>query len=141
LAGLLGRFLMALGGLKRPRTAAKVAAWSVAVWLLGGLQFWLVMNAFGLGQSFAVAMFALGATALWAILPSSPGYLGVFHHAIRVALPFIAPAVTAGQALSFAVVLHAMGILLLVVLGAVGLVMLGASLPDLLRRSGAGAAA
>jgi heme O synthase-like polyprenyltransferase len=61
----------------------------------------------------------------------------VFHHAIRTAVPYVAPAVTPDQALSFAVVLHAMGIGLLVVLGAVGLLMLGVSLPDVLHRSSA----
>lgn len=138
-AAVVGRFLAALGALKRPRTAGSVAAWSVAVWLLGGLQYWLAMRVFHLDQSFAVAMFVLAASALWAILPSSPGYLGVFHHAIRVSLPFVAPSVTVDQALSYAVVLHAMGIVMLVVLGVVGLLMLGVSLPDVLRRSGAGA--
>lgn len=132
---IVGRFLAAVGVLRQPRAAAAVAGWSIAIWLLGGLQYWFILKAFHLPLSFAVAMFVLGATALWAVLPSSPGYLGVFHHAVRVSLPAIAPAVAADTALSYAVVLHGWTMAVLFALGVVGLLMVGMSLPELMRRS------
>ncbi len=138
---IVGRFLAALGALRQPRVATAVAAWSIAIWLIGGLQYWFVMKAFHLPLSFGAAMFALGATALWAILPSSPGYLGVFHHAIRVSVPAVAPTVSPDTALSYAVVLHGWTMAVLLLMGIVGLLMLGISLPELVRRSTADQAA
>jgi uncharacterized protein (TIRG00374 family) len=134
-AELAGRFLLALGALRRPRTAALVLAWSVLIWLIGGLQYWTVMRAFHLDLPFSTAMFVLGATALFAILPSSPGYVGVFQFAIQVSLPAIAPAVSADTTLSYALVLHAVTFATLVGLGVVGLLMLGVSFGDVMRRA------
>jgi hypothetical protein len=141
LGEVVGRFLLALGVLRRPTTALAVAAWSIVVWLLGGAQYWTVMQAFHMDASFLAAMFVLGATALWAVLPSSPGYVGVFHHAIRVSAPAVVAGLTAERALSYAVVLHAVTFAGLVLLGVVGLLMLGLSFGDVVRRAGSGQAA
>jgi uncharacterized protein (TIRG00374 family) len=140
LSGAVGRFLTSLGALRRPRTALLVAGWSIVVWLIGGLQVWTVMQAFHMDATFLAAMFVLGATALWAILPSSPGYIGVFQFAIRTSLPVVVPAVAVERAFSFATVLQAVTIVTLIVLGIIGLFMLGMSFGDLMRRAGAGQA-
>jgi uncharacterized protein (TIRG00374 family) len=138
---LVGRFLLAVAVLRRPRTAGLVALWSVVVWLLGGLQVWLVMRAFQMELSFGAAMFVLGATAVAAILPSSPGYLGVFHQAVRLSVPVVAAAVPLDRIVSFAFVLHGLTTVVLLVLGVVGLLLLGMSFSDVVRRAGPGPSA
>lgn len=140
-SGAVGRFLAALGALRQPRTAVLVAAWSIVVWLIGGLQYWMVMQAFHMNASFLAAMYVLGATALWAILPSSPGYIGVFHVAVRSSLPTVVATVSAERAFSYAVVLHAVTVATLIALGIVGLIMLGMSFGDVIRRAEVGQAA
>jgi hypothetical protein len=123
-------FATGFGMLRRPRYAALTALWCVAIWLLGGLQCWLVMFAFNLELPFAAAVFVLCGTAIFAILPSSPGYVGVFHAAVILTLAIIA-GVPKEAALSYAIVLHGLTMVVLVALGLVGLRMIGLSSREL----------
>jgi len=137
LSGRIGRFV---GGfaegfapLRSLKTAALVTTWTVAVWLIGALVYWLVLQAFDLQLPFSAAVFALGATALFAVLPSSPGYVGVFHTAIVLSLGMFS-GVPKETALAYAIVLHALTIVILIVLGVVSLWLLGLSGSDLGQR-------
>ncbi len=128
-SGVAG-FAAGFGMLRRPRYAAQTAVWCVLIWLIGGLQCWLVMFAFHLNLSFAAAVFVLCGTAIFAILPSSPGYIGVFHLAVKLTLAIIA-GIPPAVAVSYAIVLHGLTIAVLVALGLVGLRMLGLSSREL----------
>ena len=79
--------------------------------------------------------------AIAAILPSSPGYVGVFQWAVSLSIPLVAPGTGEDAAFAMAAVLHLVTTLVLWLLGAIGLVMLGLSFSDVLRRTDAGAAA
>jgi uncharacterized membrane protein YbhN (UPF0104 family) len=68
-----------------------------------------------------------------AILPSTPGYVGVFHAAVVAALRVWSD-VGADEALSYALVVHLVSFGVLLVLGPIGLRMLGLSAEDLQRR-------
>ncbi len=131
-------FLGGFGALRRPDRALATAAWSAAVWGLGALSTWLMMRSFAIDLPFAAATFVLCATALFAVLPSSPGYVGVFHSAARLALGVYAAAMGVrlplAAVVSYTLVLHAITILVIVILGAVGLLMLGLSRNELSRR-------
>ncbi len=135
---LVSGFAAGLAPLRRARTALLTVAWSMVVWLIGGVGYWLVFKAFDLDLPFAAAIFAMGATALFAILPSSPGYVGVFHYGVRVGLATYASGsaydVPDATAVSYAIVLHGVTTLTLIVLGVVGLWMLGLSGAELGRR-------
>jgi uncharacterized protein (TIRG00374 family) len=120
------RFAAGFAPLRQPRTAALALAWSLGVWWVGGVGYWLMMRAFHLDLPFSAAVFAMCATALLAILPSSPGYVGVFHWGIRLALA-IYGAVPAAVAISYALVLHGVTILVLIALGLLGMWLLGLS--------------
>lgn len=125
-------FAVGLGTLRQPRTAALTVGWSLAIWLIGGLETWFALWAFHLDLPFAAAVFVLCGTAIFAILPSSPGYVGVFHSAAIVTLALFA-AVPKDVALSFAIVLHAVVTVVLIALGALGLKMLDLA-PGMLSR-------
>lgn len=122
----LARFLEAFGPLGTPRVALGAALWSIALWLLGVWGYWLVFRVFHLDLSFGVALLTLGATAVLAILPSSPGYVGVFHSGVVGTLLGLGLADQA-TAVSYALVLHGITTLMLLAMGLVGLWGLGLS--------------
>jgi uncharacterized protein (TIRG00374 family) len=94
-----------LRAMHRPELAVPAFALTMVSWLIAAFSFWLVMPAFGLGLGFGAALLVLITTNLSLVIPSSPGALGVFEAATLVALR--AYGVDASQALSYAVVLHA----------------------------------
>lgn len=134
LAGrVAARFVNGFAPLARPRVAAAAALWSLTLWLLGAASYWLVMRALGIEVPVTVAVVTLGVTAVFAVVPSSPGYVGVFEAAVRVALEGmtdLGPATIA----SYAVLLHGMTLATLLALGLAGAWSLGIGI-------GAGAAA
>ena len=97
------------------RRAAGVLAWSLAIWLATALQFYVVMQATGLRLPFAAALTVLCLTSLGMVVPSSPGYVGVFEYITVVALSLFA--VGREDALGYALVLHALSYVSLAVLG------------------------
>lgn len=85
-----GRFGKALEGmaesaiqgfevLARPGVLGRVVALTLVVWLLSALMMYFGLLAFDLNLSFTVPLFLIVATALGMVVPSSPGYVGVFH--------------------------------------------------------------
>lgn len=127
--GLVTGFADGFAPLRSPRTALLAIGWTLVVWMIGGLETWWMFRAFEIDLPFAAAVFMLGTTALAAILPSSPGYFGVFHSAVVVALG--AYGVPQATALGYALVLHAATMVVLVGMGIWSLWRLGISRQDL----------
>ncbi len=122
-----------LSPLRRPSRALAGLAASLVVWGIGAFAYWLVMLSFHLGLSPTTAVFMICAVAFAAILPSTPGYLGVFQWAVVWSLD-VAAQVPGDDALAYALVVHAATIAVLLVLGPIGLRMLGLSSGDLRQR-------
>jgi len=95
--------------LRRLRLAALALATTTLSWLLFGISAWCVMRGFALGLSPVAGMLVIVAVALGMILPSSPAAVGVFEAAVLVALG--AYDIPKSQALSYALVLHAVNFL------------------------------
>lgn len=104
--------LVALGSWRR---AVGVLAWSFVIWLGTALQFYLVMQAAGLRLPFTAALTTLCLTTLGMVVPSSPGYLGVFEYITVVALSLFA--VGREDALGYALILHGFSYGSLAILG------------------------
>ena len=104
----LGAASLARGlvGLRHLRIAAPALALTVISWVVLGLSTWLAMLGFHLGLSPAAGIFVMIALGLSAILPASPAGVGVFEAAVVVALS--AYGVNESEALSYALVLHAL---------------------------------
>jgi uncharacterized membrane protein YbhN (UPF0104 family) len=99
-------FLRGLAMLRSWRLATAAVSLTTASWGVLGLSAWFVMRGFDLGLSPAAGMLVMIATALAMILPSLPAAVGVFEAATLVSLdPYALPT---GQALSYALVLHAL---------------------------------
>jgi glycosyltransferase 2 family protein len=100
---------------RRPASALPVFAITVGSWLLIALASWICMWATGLRLGFTAAILVVVATNLAMILPSGPAGVGVFEAATLVALhPF---GVRGASALSYALILHAVNVLPLIVAG------------------------
>jgi uncharacterized protein (TIRG00374 family) len=98
------------------RLAVRVLSWSLASWIVTAVSFWLLMRGFHLGLGILAAALVVVATNLAQVLPSLPSALGVFEAATVVALR--AYHVSDAEALSYALVLHAITSLAFIVSGA-----------------------
>ncbi len=104
--------------LRRPTVVAQAAAWSAAAWLMSALLMFVVMRAFDLELPFTAGLFVMAATALGMVVPSSPGYIGVFH---AIAIESLVNVFDADRnlAASYALVQHAILYLTPFAIGAV----------------------
>lgn len=100
----VGGLVDGLGALRSPAALGQAGLWSVMVWVLSGLAYYFVLQAFDLGLSVAAGMFVLAVTTLIQIVPSTPGYVGVFDYTAVLALSLFG--VERSLALSCVVVLH-----------------------------------
>lgn len=92
--------------LRHSRLAVTALVLTTVSWLLLGLSTWILMLGFGLDLPFGAGLLVIVALGLSMILPSSPAAIGVFEAATLVALN--AYGVPNSQALSYALVLHAL---------------------------------
>lgn len=108
--------------LRSPRPIIGVALWALYAWITGGVMFWVVMRAFDLRDGagaplpLAAAFLVMTVTSLVVVIPSSPGYLGIFHYVAVLTLTTMYN-VDKSSALSYAVVMHAVSYLMLTLLG------------------------
>jgi uncharacterized protein (TIRG00374 family) len=93
-----------LASLGSARMALTVALLSLAIWTVAGLQYWVIMTAMQMSLPISAGALVLCLTSLGMVVPSSPGYVGVFEYLTTVALaPF---GVGREAALAYALVLH-----------------------------------
>jgi glycosyltransferase 2 family protein len=117
--------------LRDPWLALIALALTIVSWLLLALSTWVLMLGFDLGVSALAGVLVSVAIGLSLILPSSPAAVGVFETAALVALK--AYGVEKSDALSYALVLHAVNFFPYV---ALGVVVLQAHALSLKRRAG-----
>ena len=104
-----------LAALRRPRLALGALFWTTLGWLTLAVSTWLLMLGFDLHVSLVGGLFVVIATSLAMILPSSPSAIGVFEAATLVALrPY---GISDSEALSYALVLHALNFIPFVAIG------------------------
>jgi uncharacterized protein (TIRG00374 family) len=72
-------FLEGLRVLRTPELLVKAIAWSLVIWVVQSLSFWVAFMAFGIQESFDVALFVNGTVALAVAAPAAPGFLGTFE--------------------------------------------------------------
>lgn len=101
---LVESFLDGLSFARDPRRLVTVLFWSLVLWIGSGVTIWVGLVAVGIPASYAQALFVLVIANFGMVVPSAPGYVGVFHSAVVVSLePF---GVDRAQALAAALVLH-----------------------------------
>jgi uncharacterized membrane protein YbhN (UPF0104 family) len=94
-----------LDGIRTPSHAVRIAAWTVAVWVLPATSAWAMLRAVHLELPFVAGWVVLAFVGLGISVPSAPGYVGVWHFAARLALEIFG--VPAPTAVAYALVYHA----------------------------------
>jgi len=112
LAGMLARiaekFIRGLGAIRRPGRLLVALLWSFPLWLSICLGIWAVTRAFDLDVPFT-GSFLLDAVLVLGVAVPTPGAIGGFHEAFRVAATVFF-AVPDDAAVAAAIVLHAFSI-------------------------------
>ena len=109
-------FVRGAASLRDPRLAAVALVLTAVSWIPLALSTWVLMIGFHLGLSVLAGLLVTIATGLSLVLPSSPGAVGVFEAAALVGLK--AYGIDKAEALSFAIVLHAVNFFPYVLAGA-----------------------
>jgi len=108
--------------LRSPRPIFGVAVWALYAWTTGGILYWIAMLAMNLRDvagnplPIAAGFLVMTVTSLVVVIPSSPGYVGVFHYFAVLTLTTIFKTDNSA-ALSYAIVIHAVSYLMLTILG------------------------
>lgn len=126
---LLGNFSSGADVLHRPAGFLSVAALSAGVWVITGVATLAWVAAFHLAVPWYAGFFVLVMVNLGSAIPSSPGYIGVYHYLAMLALSLWTP--DRNAALAYAIGTHALNMLANVGLGSFYLVREGVSLRSL----------
>lgn len=128
-----GSLLRGLKTLALDRRLFAVIGLSIAVWVLEGGMFWVGLWAFSLDAGAATAFLTLAFVNLSILVPSAPGYVGVFQGATILA--FGAFGLPEEIALSYSVVVHVLQYVSVTIIGLVVLIAYGVSFTNLRRKS------
>lgn len=131
-SSLASAFLDGLGSLRSPRDLVGVLVFSVLGWLPEAGMYALIGVGFGLGQPFPTFMLTTAAGNLGAMIPSTPGYVGVFDAPAKYVL--VLSGVPDSLAASYILVVHAALLVPVIALGLVFLWQYGLSLANLRAR-------
>lgn len=108
LASLVGKLaddmIVGLEGLRTPTLLLGAVISSYLTWTIECAVYWLVMFAFGLDLSFAVALLVIGVVNLAGVISVAPGQVGVYEFVVSSIL--IAVGTSDAIAASYAVVVH-----------------------------------
>jgi uncharacterized membrane protein YbhN (UPF0104 family) len=126
-----GHFAEGTDALQVPRLWVGLLGWTLVTWLFSIGSTWAGTLALGVQPGLAAILFVVVLTSTGQAVPSSPGYVGVYHAASVLALT--AFGVDAATALGIALITHAFSYGTMVVAGMIGLWTGGYSFDDLLK--------
>jgi uncharacterized protein (TIRG00374 family) len=90
--------------IESPMLLLKVVVLSLLVWFIEGLVLVYLLHVIGVPNSFVVGLFCLGVLNLGILVPSAPGYIGIFQASIVFAFTLLKLDPALG--LAFSIVLH-----------------------------------
>ena len=105
IASIVSKSSRGLEFIRDPRKLAAVSLHTIVLWIFMGLSNYFVFKAFGFDLPIAASFVLLVVVSISILIPSSPGFLGVYHAATVWTLETYHIGST--EALSFALVLHA----------------------------------
>lgn len=112
LVGLLVKFVDGLRCFRSWGAFFAYLGYTVAYWLLNGASMWLVLVFMGSDVGLVGAYFTLCFLVIGVMMPAPPGNVGNFHAFAKLALVLLG--VAEGQALAFAIVIHAWNVVTLI---------------------------
>lgn len=133
---LIDSFFHGLSVLRNPLDAFLALVFSILAWTFEAGMYAVVALGFGITLSFPVFLLATAVANLVTIVPSTPGYIGVFDAPVRYILELFG--VNVNVATSYTFLLHAALVVPVVLLGLLFTWRLGLSLGQLQKRSQSG---
>ena len=112
---LLTGFASGLGVLREPRLVLEVIWWTFLHWLTNAVAFYVGFLALGIAAPLTAAFFVQGLIAISVVLPSSPGFFGLFEAAGTAGLGLYG--VPAANAVSWAIGFHILSFIPITVIG------------------------
>ena len=128
----LSSILEGASSLSDPKRFLRVLFWMGSTWALTIGLYYILLIAYEPNAEIVWTTFSLGFLAMGVATPSTPGQIGVYEGVMVLALTLIG--MSASLALSYAVVAHAVFLIITLTLGAIGLNRDGASLIDLYKK-------
>lgn len=120
---MLEQFLQGASSFHKPRRSVLFLLLTCLIWLLDGSSMMLSAKAFSINISLIQSLLLLVGLGLSSAIPSAPGYIGIYQFvAVNILAIYGYPK---SQALAFIIVAQAIGMLLTLVWGMVGLGILG----------------
>ncbi len=113
--GILIKFSGGLKFLSSLKTVLFVEFHTLLIWLVMGLSNIFIFYTFGFDISITAAFFLLVVVSIAILIPSSPGFVGIYHAAASSSV--MAYGVGKEEALSFALVLHATQYIVVTLMG------------------------
>ena len=129
---LIDSFFQGLSVLRNPVDAFAALGFSILAWLFEAGMYAVIANGFNISLPFPVFVLATAVANLVTIVPSTPGYVGVFDVPIKATLALFG--IDASVAASYTLLLHAALIVPVVILGLVYTWRMGLSLGQLQKR-------
>jgi uncharacterized protein (TIRG00374 family) len=112
-------FLQGIVPLQRPIDYLIVAVLSVVIWLCYGVTFQIVLHSFNFVATYnlpwTASLVLLVITTISILVPSSPGYVGTYHYLCQLSLGLFS--VPTSPALTFAIVMHGINFLPILIVG------------------------
>jgi uncharacterized protein (TIRG00374 family) len=127
--GLIEGIRHGLSVLRSPSLLAGTVVWSIVLWLVNALAFYVALAAFAIPVGFGGALLMQGILVFGISVQLTPGFLGQFEAAIVAALALFE--VPAALASSYAIAFHATTFLPIILLGAWSLARTPVALSDL----------
>jgi len=128
---LLDQFLDGLGCFKNPLIFGRYLLTTVAYWLLNGYAMWILMRGLNIDVPLLVSYFTVCFLVIGVMIPAGPGAVGTFHYAASFALVLFG--VSEDSAAAFAILIHAVQCVLLIVWAGLFLLFGGVRLKELKR--------
>ncbi|OLC33305.1 MAG: hypothetical protein AUH81_14520 [Candidatus Rokubacteria bacterium 13_1_40CM_4_69_5] len=136
-AGIFETFARGLEGIRTRHHLLPLLVWTVIVWVVPALTVWTMLQAVNLDLPWIAAWTVLVFVGLGISIPSAPGYVGVFHYAVVLALGIFD--VPRPASLGYAIVLHASQIVPVTLVGWIFMLREHLSLGEATRARPAGA--
>ncbi len=108
-------FVHGLDGIRTPSHVLPLIAWTIIIWVAPAFAAWTVLTALDLHLPLVAPWAVLAFVGLGISIPSAPGYVGVFHAAVVLALGLFG--VSRSAAVGYALLFHASQILPVTLLG------------------------
>ena len=97
-------FFQGANGLSKGRSLLPVTLLSVLCWLLHGMYYYCLFEAFNLNLSFSIALILQAVIGLGVMLPAGPGYVGNFEYATVFGLSLVG--IDRGEAFAYSILAH-----------------------------------